>query len=426
MAVMENNTKNNNGKKLFSTEGILPKILLFLSIAGPGIITATVDNDAGGITTYSLAGSNFGYALLWIMIPTLILLIIVQEMSARLGAVTGKGLADLIRENFSIKLTFLIMALLVVVNIANTISEFAGIAAASELFGVSRFIAVPLAGFFVWWFVLKSNYKSVEKVLLASCLFYFAYVIAAFLAHPDWSVVAKETITPAFKFEKSYVIMIIGIIGTTIAPWMQFYMQSSIVEKGITKERFSFLRIDVIIGCIVSVIIAFFIILTTAATIHKAGISINTVKDAALALLPLAGKYAEYLFAFGLLNASLFAASILPLSTAYSVSEAFGWESGINRKYKEAKHFYILYTSMILLGMIFVLIPSFSLITLMYFSQVLNGLLLPFIIIFMLVLINKSNLMGKFKNPMWYNIITWVSAILIIIAALVLVGVSLF
>lgn len=395
--------------------------MIFLAIIGPGIITANVDNDAGGITTYSLAGGHFGYALLWTMLPVLILLIIVQEMCARLGIITGKGLADLIRENFSLKMTFLIMILLVVVNITNTISEFAGVAAAGEIFGISRYIAIPIAALFVWLLVLKGNYKSVEKVFLVACLFYVSYIIAGFLAHPSWGIIAKKTFVPSLMLNKTYLIMIIGIIGTTIAPWMQFYMQSSIVEKGIKKEEYRYSKIDVIVGCFVAVIVAFFITIATAATIFKAGIRIETAKEAAIALAPLAGKFASYLFAFGLLNAGLFAASILPLSTAYSVSEAFGWESGINRKFREAKKFYVLYTAMIIIGAAFVFIPHFSLITLMYFSQVLNGILLPFVIIFMLKLINKKQLMGNYRNGKIYNIIAWVAVVLIIAVTLIMI-----
>ena len=401
-------------------------LLLIFAIIGPGIITANVDNDPGGITTYSLAGGHFGYSLLWVIIPVLILLIIVQEMCARLGVVTGKGLADLIRENFSIKMTFIIMILLVLVNITNTITEFAGIAAASEIFGVSRYFIVPLSALFVWILVLKGNYKSVEKVFLVACLFYISYIITGFLTHQPWKIVFEKTVVPTFILNKEYLILIIGIIGTTIAPWMQFYLQSSIVEKGIKKEEYKYSKIDVIVGSIMAVIIVFFIMITTAATIFKAGIRIETASDAAIALAPLAGKFAKYLFAFGLLNAGLFSASILPLSTAYSVSEAFGWESGVNRKFKEAKQFYILYTTTIIIGALFVLFPKFNLITLMYFSQVLNGILLPFIIIFMLKLINKNELMGEYKNTKIYNVIAYISASIIIAVTLFMLIITIF
>jgi NRAMP (natural resistance-associated macrophage protein)-like metal ion transporter len=404
----------------------LAGLMIIFAIIGPGIITANVDNDAGGITTYSMAGGHFGYALLWTMIPVLILLVIVQEMCARLGVITGKGLADLIRENFSIKITFIIMGLLVIVNVANTITEFAGVAAAGEIFGISRYILVPLAALFVWLLVLKGNYKSVEKVFLFACLFYISYIIAGFITHQSWKLIAIKTVVPTFIWNKEYLMLIIGIIGTTIAPWMQFYLQSSVVEKGVKKEEYKYSKIDVIVGCFMAVIVAFFITITTAATIFPQGIRIETAKDAALALAPIAGRFAEFLFAFGLLNAGLFAASILPLSTAYSVSEAFGWESGVNRKFKEAKQFYILYTATIILGAVFVLIPGFNLITLMYFSQVLNGILLPFIIIFMLKLINKTELMGEYKNGKVYNIISYVSAFIIIAITLVMIITMIF
>jgi len=412
--------RQNNSKSLAERiKSRMPYIMIFLGVLGPGIITAIVDNDAGGITTYSLAGSNFGYALLWVMIPVVILLIIVQEMCARLGVVTGKGLADLIRENFSIKTTFIIMILLILVNIANTISEFAGIAAAGEIFGVSRYIALPIAGIFVWWLVLKGSYKSVEKVFFMSCIFFISYIIAGFMTHPPWGAVSKEIIRPSFTFEKTYLIMIIGLIGTSISPWMQFYQQASIVEKGVKKKDYIYSKIDVIIGCIVAMVIAFFIVVATSATLFKSGIRIDTASDAARALIPLAGKYAGYLFAFGLLNASLFAASVLPLSTAYSVSEAFGWELGVNRKYGEAKQFYLLYGGMIVAGVLFVFIPNISLISLMYFSQVLNGILLPIIIIFMLKLINNKDLVGEYKNSRLYNIVAWSASIVIMAVAVV-------
>lgn len=410
----------------FNWRAKIASLMIIMAVIGPGIITSNVDNDAGGIATYSLAGGNFGYTLLWISIPVLILLIIVQEMCARLGVVTGKGLADLIRENFSLKMTFMVMILLIIVNITNTISEFAGIAASSEIFGISRYISVPLAGLFVWWLILKGNYKSVEKVFLGACVFYVTYIASGFIVHPDWPEVATRTFVPTFNFSKIYIMMIVGIIGTTIAPWMQFYMQSSIVEKGIKKEEYKYCRWDVTIGSFVAVIVAFFIMLTTAATIFHAGIKIETAADAAVALGPLAGRYALYLFAFGLLNASLFAAAILPLSTAYSVSEAFGWESGVNRKFREAKHFYILYGGMILLGVLFVLIPGFNLLTLMYFSQVLNGVLLPVIMIFMLKLLNSKELMGEYKPSRIYNFIVWSASIIIIAITLVMLYLMVF
>lgn len=390
-------------------------ILLFLAVIGPGIITANVDNDAGGIAIYSLAGAHFGYSLLWSLIPIAILLVIIQEMCARMGAATGKGLADLIRENFGIKITFYIMLALIFVNITNTISEFAGIAASSEIFHVSRYISIPLIAFAVWWIVVRGSYKSVEKIFLFACVFYISYIISGVMANPEWMDVAKNSVIPSFKFSSAYLVMLVGMIGTTIAPWMQFYLQSSIVEKNIRKQDYKYSRWDVIVGCIIAVIVAFFIVVATASTIFKAGGEIVDAADAAVALIPLAGRFAGYLFAFGLLNASIFAASILPLSTAYSVSEAFGWENGVNRKFGEAKKFYILYTAIIIIGAAVIMIPHLSLVFLMYISQVLNGVLLPVILILMLVLVNKKEIMGSLKNSKTINIISVISAALLII-----------
>ncbi len=403
----------------------LRSILLFLAVIGPGIITANVDNDAGGIATYSLAGANFGYSLLWMLIPITILLVVVQEMCARMGAATGKGLADLIRENFGLKVTFYVMISLVFVNIMNTISEFAGIAASSEIFGISRHIAVPLSALAVWWVVVKGTYKSVEKIFLFACVFYVSYFISGVMSHPNWSEVVKNTFVPSLKFSSSYLVMIIGMIGTTVAPWMQFYLQSSIVEKKIRKEDYKYSRWDVVVGCLIAAIVAFFIVVATASTIFKSGGRIVDAADAAVALIPLAGRFAGYLFAFGLLNASIFAASILPLSTAYSVSEAFGWENGVNRKFGEAKRFYILYTAIIIIGAAVIMIPNLSLVFLMYISQVLNGVLLPVILIFMMRLSNRKELMGNLRNSKAVNILSLISFIVLVIANIFMIS-SLF
>ncbi len=401
-------------------------ILLFLSIVGPGIITANVDNDVGGIATYSLAGSQFGYSLLWSLIPITLLLILVQEMCARMGVVTSKGLADLIRENFGLSVTFYLMVALIVVNVANTISEFAGIAAAGEIFGISRFILVPIVAFCVWYMVIKGNYKLIERIFLFACVIYFAYIVSGIMAKPEWGLVVKSTLIPTFQFSSAYIMMLIGLIGTTIAPWMQFYLQSSLVEKGIRKENYIYSKLDVIIGCIITDVVALFIIVATAATIFKVGGSITDAADAAVGLQPLAGKWAGYLFAFGLLNAGIFAASILPLSTAYSVCEGLGWESGLNKKFSDAKGFYILYTSMIIIGAVVIMIPHLNLIYIMYISQVLNGILIPIIIIFMLKLLNDKKIMGEYVNSRVYNIIAWLGAILTIALTAVLVVVSVF
>jgi Mn2+/Fe2+ NRAMP family transporter len=392
------------------------KIIIFLSVMGPGIITANVDNDAGGITTYSVAGAHFGYALIWSFIPIIIALVIIQEMCSRMAVVTGKGLADLIREEFGVRVTFYAMTVLVLSNIFNTISEFAGIAASAELFGISKYLLVPVCALFVWWLIVKGTYKSVEKVFLIACLFYVCYIVSGFLSKPDWNLIAKASVHPNFQFDKAYIFMLIGVVGTTIAPWMQFYQQSSVVEKGIKLENYKYSRLDVIIGAFVVNIIAIFIIIVCANTLFANGIRVETAKDAALALKPLAGQYCFYLFAFGLLNASVFSACILPLSTAYSVCEGMGWEIGVNRTFKEAPQFYSLYTAIIAIGAAVILIPGVKLIPIMLISQATNGILLPFVLIFMLLLVNNKRLMGKYTNSKFYNF----CAILIILAMIVL------
>ncbi|MFH0856127.1 MAG: Nramp family divalent metal transporter [Candidatus Omnitrophota bacterium] len=382
------------------------KIIIFLSVMGPGIITANVDNDAGGITTYSVAGAHFGYSLVWSFVPIIIALVIIQEMCSRMAVVTGKGLADLIREEFGVRVTFYAMAVLILSNIFNTISEFAGIAASAELFGISKYILVPLCALFVWWLIVKGTYKSVEKVFLLACLFYVSYIISGFLSKPDWNAVVNNSIKPAIHFDKAYLLMLIGVIGTTIAPWMQFYQQSSVVEKDIKMENYKYSRLDVVIGSFIVNIIAVFIVIVCANTLFAHGIRIETAKDAALALKPLAGQYCFYLFAFGLLNASVFSACILPLSTAYSVCEGMGWEVGVNRRFKEAPQFYSLYTAIIIIGAAIILLPNVKLIPIMLISQATNGILLPFVLIFMLMLVNNKRLMGKYTNSRIYNLIS--------------------
>ena len=402
-------------------------VLLFLAIVGPGIITANADNDAGGITTYSLAGAQFGYALLWTLIPTTIALIVVQEMSARMGAITGKGLSDLIRENFGVRVTFFVLCGLLLADLGNTVAEFSGIAASGGVVGISKYFTVPLGAMFVWWIIVKGNYKAVEKYFLAACLFYFAYVFSGVMAHPPWHVVLKETVFPSgFSFKPSYLSMLIGVVGTTIAPWMQFYIQSAVVEKRIQPEQYKLSRWDVIVGCIFTDVIAFFIIAACAATIFKHGLVVNDAKDVALALEPLAGKWASFLFAFGLFNASLFTASILPLATAYYICEGMGWEAGIDKTFKEAPAFITLYTILILIGAGIVLIPKAPLLGIMFWSQVVNGALLPFVLIFMLILINKKRIMGTFVNGPTYNILAWGTTIIMIVLTLMLLVTSLF
>jgi Mn2+/Fe2+ NRAMP family transporter len=400
------------------------RIALLLAVVGPGIITANVDNDAGGITTYSVSGAHYGYSLLWMMPLVALALIIVQEMSARLGVVTGKGLADLIRERMGVRITTLILSLLVFVNLANTVSEFAGVAASMEIFGVSKFISVPIAAIVVWFLIVKGNYKIIERVFLVASAIYLAYVASGFIAAPDWSEVSRAFVSPSFHLDVGYVTIFVTIIGTTIAPWMQFYQQASIADKGIQVKDYVYERVDVVVGSLFAVFVASFITIACADTINKAGLNIATAKDAAMALGPLAGKYASILFALGLLNASLFSAAILPLSTAYTVCEAFGWENSVSLNLREAPIFFGIYAAMIVLGAAIILLPVKSLIQAMLISQTLNGVLLPVILIAMLVLINDKRLMGKFKNGRVFNILAWATAVALIILALILIVVT--
>ena len=398
-------------------------MLVFLAILGPGMITANVDNDAGGIYTYSLAGAKFGYTLLWTLIPITVALIVVQEMVARMGAVTGKGLADLIREEYGFRTTFILMMMLLVADLGNTISEFAGLASGMSVFGVTRYIAVPLGALLVWALVVKGTYQSVEKVFLAACVFYVAYPISCILAHPNWSEALISTVKPTFQFNGAYLYMLIGVVGTTIAPWMQFYLQSAVVEKGIKVRDYIYSRWDVIVGCIITDVVALFIIVACAATIYISGNrNITNAGEAALALRPLAGHAASALFAFGLCNASLFSASILPLATAYYVCEGLGMEAGVNKRFHEAPTFYWLYTSLIVAGALTVMLLSEAKqIPIILFSQVVNGILLPFVLIFMLRLVNREDLMGKYKNSRLFNIIAWVTCVGMILLTLLLV-----
>ena len=402
------------------------KIWLFFALIGPGIITSNVDNDAGGITTYSLAGAEYGLTLLWTLIPITGVLILIQEMCARMGVVSGKGLSDLIREHFGARITFYLMIALFLTNLGNTVSEFAGIAASMEIFGVSRHVSVPVSAALVWWLVVKGNYKSVEKVFLFACLIYFSYIISGFMGKPDWSVVGSSFISPTFKLDAGFLAMVVGLVGTTIAPWMQFYLQSSIVDKGLKASDYPYARMDVIVGSVMVNVIAFFIILLCAITLFKNGIRIENAVDAAEALAPLAGEYASLLFAFGLLNASLFAASILPISTAYTICEAFGWESSLDRKFVEAPQFYGLYTLMIFLGGGIILLPDMPLVRIMFYSQVINGALLPIILVFMLLLVNDGRIMGKYVNGPVMNVISWLTVAVLIFLSLAMIFFSLF
>lgn len=395
---------------------------MYLAIMGPGIVTACADNDAGGIATYSVIGSRYGYSLLWVLLIVTFSLAIIQEMGARMGAVTGKGLASLVREQFGLKLTFFCMLTLLVANVATVIAEFAGIAAAMEIFGVTKYIAVPVVALVIWLLVVRGSYRSVEKVFLGFCLIFLTYVVSGFLVHPDWMSVAKSTVVPSFRWDTSFILLTIALIGTTITPWMQFFIQANVVDKGIGIKDYPYARFDVISGALFTGFIAFFVIIATGATLCKAGISVSTAEDAAIALRPLAGRYASTLFAIGLFNASLLAACILPLSTSYAICEAFGWERGIDTSFKQAPLFNGIYTFTIIIGALVVLIPKISLISVMLLSQEINGILLPIVLVYMLLIINNREIMGKFTNGKFFNTIAWATVIgMIVLTALLVV-----
>ena len=396
--------------------------LLFIAIIGPGIITASIDNDASGITTYSVAGARYGTMLLWTLIPTTIALVVIQEMVARMGVITGKGLSDLIRENYGIKATFFMMVILLIANFGTTVAEFAGWAASMEIFGLSKYIMVPVGAFLIWILVTKGSYRVVESVLLGACLLYFGYVFSGFMAKPEWSRVFHSTFVPKIKIESEFIMLSIAIIGTTITPWMQFYLQSSIAEKGIKKEDYKYSKLDVISGCFITNIIAFFIIVTCATTLFPSGIRINEAHEAAYALTPFVGQYASVFFGISLANASILGAIIVPLATAYYICEAMGWEAGINKTFKEAPQFMWIYTALIVISSLLVLIPKAPLVLLMVFSSVLNGILLPFVLVFALALVNNKKVMGEYVNSKGHNYISWATVItLIVLTAAMLV-----
>jgi Mn2+/Fe2+ NRAMP family transporter len=397
-------------------------ILLFLAVLGPGIITGSVDNDAGGITTYSVAGAIYGYRLLWTLIPSYLLLMIVQEMNARMGIVTGKGLADLIRETFGIKITFVIFLGLIVADIGNTATEFAGVAGSLMIFGVSKYISVPVVAVVVWLLVTKANYKITERIFLLFSFCLLSYIVSAILAKPDWQSVGRSLLQPALQLDIKYMSMVLGIVGTTVAPWMQFYMQSAVIEKGIKIKDYKYTFWDIIIGCAATVSVAFFIMLACAATLHKNGIVISEAKDAAMALKPFAGAFAAQLFAFGLFIASIFSATILPLATAFYVCEAFGFEAGINKKIREAPQFYALFAFIMLIAMIIILIPGAPLIAITIWTQVLNAMLLPVVLISMILMVNNKKIMGKYVNNGFQNAVGWAGTIVLIAMTVFLIG----
>lgn len=398
------------------------RLMAMLAVLGPGFITANVDNDPGGILTYSQAGAVFGYQLLWTLVPITVALIVVQEMAARMGAVTGKGLSDLIREEFGLRATFFTMLVLGIADFFNIVSEFAGIASGMGIFGISKYIVVPIGAILVWVVIVRGSYKPVEKILLIASFIYFTYPISAILAKPDWDLALKQTIIPTISSDPKYLVMVVGLIGTTITPWMQFYLQAAVVEKGVDKRHYGLCRLDVVIGCIVTDVVAYFILVACGATIyHSNQREISDAAQAAVALRPFAGQFASLLFAVGLVNASLLSAAILPLATSYNICEGLGFESGIDKRFDEAPIFYWLYTLLIGGGAAFVLLPRLPLVKLMLWSQVVNGVLLPFVVFYMLILVNRPRLMGSFRNKPWQNAIAWTTAVSMIVISCMMI-----
>lgn len=407
--------------------GLRRRLTLLLAVIGPGLITSNVDNDAGGIAVYSQAGAQYGYAMLWALIPMTIALYVTEEMCARMGVITGKGLSDLIREEFGFRSTFFVMVTGFFVDLANVVAEFAGVAASMEMFHVSRYIAVPIAALLVWILVLRGTYRQVEVIFLIACGFYVTYIVSALLAKPNWLEAAQHVVIPNLHFNSGYLLTLTALVGTTIAPWQFFYLQAGFVEKKVGPRQYPQARADVLVGSISCMVIVFFIIVATAATLYVSGQrDITDAVQAAKALIPLAGKWAGFTFAFGLLNASLFAASILPLSTAHVICEGLGFEAGIDHKFKDAKIFYGLYTVLIAVGAGIILIPHVPIWKIFIFSQVGNGVWLPIVIIFILLLVNRRDLMGEHVNTLTFNIVAWVTAVAMIILTLVVVYTSLF
>ena len=406
-------------------KNIWRNIAFVLAIVGPGIITGSVDNDVGGITTYSVAGAQFGYKLLWTLIPAFIVLFVTQEMNSRMGIVTGKGLADLIRENTGVKMTFIIVLFLLCADVMNTMTEFSGVAGSMQIFGISKYISVPVVAVGVWLIVVKGTYKVAEKIFLIFCLALFIYVAAALMGKPDWTAIGQSIVHPQVESSFPYIATVIGLIGTTIAPWMQFYMQSSVIEKQLRVKDLKWSRLDVLVGCLCTIVVAFFIIISCASTLYPKGIQINTAVDAAAALTPVAGALAAQVFAFGLFVASIFSAVILPVAVSFYVCEAFGYEAGIDKKWEEAPQFYWLYTGIIVISAGMILIPNAPLIQISLWSQRINGIMLPVVLILMMLIINKKEVMGKYTNRLPTNIIGW-ATIVILIGLTVTMVVSLF
>ncbi len=400
-------------RERFKVSNIFRNLAIFFAILGPGIITGSVDNDAGGITVYSVAGAMYGYGLIWTLIPSFIVLLVVQEMNARMGIVTGKGLSDLIRENAGMKITFFIFVGLLLSNIGNTTTEFAGVAGSMEIFGISKYISVPVVAILVWFLVVKGTYKIAERIFLLFSLSLLTYVVSALMSHPDWSAIGSSVIHPKIQMNTQSLAMVIALVGTTIAPWMQFYMQSTVIEKGLKMKNYKFTLIDIVVGCVITVVVAFFIMVACGSTLYPHGIVINEAKNAALALEPLAGKMASSVFAFGYFVASVFSATILPLATAFYVSEAFGFEAGIDKKWDEAKEFYTLYTGILVISVIIILLPNAPLIKISVWSQVINGVLLPVVMVCMILLINSKKIMGSYVNKPLQNVIGWGAVVIL-------------
>lgn len=404
----------------FTKTSFYRNLTIFLALLGPGIITGSVDNDAGGITTYSVAGAIYGYGMIWTLIPSLIVLLVIQEMNARMGIVTGKGLSDLIRENAGVKITFFIFIGLLLSNIGNTTTEFAGVAGSMEIFGISKYFSVPLVAFLVWILVVKGTYKIAERIFLVFSASLLTYVVSALMSKPQWSEIGSAIVRPGVELNTQSLTVIIALVGTTIAPWMQFYMQSSVIEKGLKIKDYRYTVLDIIIGCIVTVVVAFFIMVACGSTLYPNGIQINEAKDAALSLKPLAGELASHVFAFGLFVASVFSATILPLATSFYICEAFGFETGLDKSWDEAKEFYTLYTGILIISAIIILIPNAPLIDISIWSQVLNGILLPVVLVCMILLINNKKIMGEYTNKPLQNIIGWGAVIIITLLSLML------